>query len=98
MKDEQFIDYQDQIFQDSAFLLSPKLSLLKQLKAEENHILWKMSFSTTILVFFNSVFDSLVVTLTWLFSDREKRSLIWYLEQVREHSKIFFQRRYRYST
>lgn len=82
-------DYQEQVYKDVVFLLNSRLSLLKQLNADENRILWAMAFGGTFYVFNNSLFDNLVVTLSWLFSDREQRSLIWYLKQVKEHSQIF---------
>lgn len=90
MTDDRFIDYQDKIYQVAVFLLNPRLALLKQLNADENKILWSIAaFYGIFSVFYQSVFDSLIVTLAWLFSEKEDRGLIWYLNQVKMHSKVF---------
>jgi hypothetical protein len=90
MTDDRFIDYQDKIYQVAIFLINPRLALLKQLNDGENKVLWSIAaFHGIFTVFYQSVFDSLIVTLSWLFSQKADRGLIWYLNQVKVHSKVF---------
>lgn len=86
----QFDAHLNQTFQDIVFLLRSRIELLKQLSADENQILWSMGAIFGIFyVVHQSLLDNLIVTLSWLFSKRDNKSLIWYLNQVREHSASF---------
>ena len=74
------------------FWLNTRLELLKDFTDDKNSSLWDGRLGTLSGVLFHSLFDNLIVTLSWLYASLEsdeKRSLRWYLCQVKEHSKVF---------
>lgn len=89
---KQISEYQDQSFSDIVFLLNSRFSLLKQLSERANQKVWRIAVIFGLLhTIYNALFDSLIVTLAWLYSKKltDKRSLIWYLNQVKDNSKAF---------
>ena len=79
--------YRDQIYLDIIFLLNTRLKLLKEFSERKNDILWTMAVGGLSETFYRSLADNLVTTLSWIFSEskNDKRSLRWYLNQVKEN-------------
>jgi len=84
-------DYRQRLFIEFVRLLDSRLKLLRGFQDEANKLVWEPPFGGFSRALRDSLFDSLIVTLSWIFSDSpsDKRSLRWYIEQVREHSSRF---------
>lgn len=90
--EQQIDDYQEQIFWDIVTLLNSRLQLLKELSSSNLATEWTMGALAGLhRTIYYSLFDNLIVTLAWLFSNKnvDKRSLFWYLKQVRNNCKKF---------
>lgn len=87
----QLRNYRDQLFRDVVGLLDARLKLIKGFGESGNLVVWDPPFGGTSHTFYWALIDSLIVTLHWLYSksSRDKRSLRWYLEQVRSNTRRF---------
>ena len=88
--EEELKKYRRQIFQDLAVLLNFRFQLLTELTDNKNRVLWE-ALSGVFSVIYQSLFENLIITLSWLYSEskEDRRSLIWYLKQVKSHTQIF---------
>ena len=89
--DVQLKNYRDQLFRDVVGLLDARLKLIRGFAESSNQIVWQAPFSGMSHTIYWGLIDSIIVTLHWLFSKSpsDKRSLRWYLEQVRSNTKRF---------
>ncbi len=88
---EELKQYRQQIYKDVVFLMNTRLKLLKELSDTKNLLVWRSPLGSLASVLWDSLFDNLIVTLSWLYSSasRDKRSLIWYLNKVKENMSEF---------
>jgi hypothetical protein len=88
---EELKRYRKQIYLDVVFLLNTRLQLLKEFSEEKNSIVWKIALSGFSEMVYRSLFDNLITSLSWLFSESkmDKRSLYWYLNQVKSNKLAF---------
>jgi hypothetical protein len=88
--EEELRQYRKQIRTDVSFLMNTRLKLLKEFVEEKNKLAWNSPLASLSSVLWDSLFDNLIVTLSWLYSSssRDKRSLVWYLKQVRANAKV----------
>ena len=89
--EEELKQYRQQIYKDVVFLMNSRLKLLKEFADEENRLAWKSPLGSLSSILWDSLFDNLIITLSWLYSSsgRDKRSLIWYLNKVKENTNKF---------
>lgn len=89
--EEELKQYRQQIYKDVVFLMNTRLKLLKEFADTKNRLAWNSVLGGLSSVLWDSLFDNLIVTLSWLYSSssRDKRSLIWYLNQVKANTKKF---------
>lgn len=89
--EEELKHYRQQIYKDGVFLMNTRLKLLKEFADTKNRLVWNRPMGSLSSVLWDSLYDNLIVTLSWLYSSssRDKRSLIWYLNQVRANTKKF---------
>ncbi|CAN5231976.1 hypothetical protein BH10ACI1_BH10ACI1_04750 [soil metagenome] len=89
--EEELKQYRQQIYKDVVFLMKTRLKLLKEFADGKNKLVWKSPLGSLSSVLWDSLFDNLIVTLSWLYSSasRDKRSLIWYINKVKEYTDKF---------
>lgn len=89
--EEELKQYRQQIYKDVVFLMNTRLKLLKEFADTKNRLVWNSPLGGLSSVLWDSLFDNLIITLSWLYSSssRDKRSLIWYLNQVKVNTKKF---------
>ena len=89
--EEELRQYRQQIYKDVVFLMNTRLKLLKEFTDANNRLVWKSPLGGLSSVLYDSLFDNLIVTLSWLYSpaNRDKRSLVWYLNQVKANTDKF---------
>lgn len=65
--------------------------MLKEFAEGKNTLAWNSPLAGLSSVLWDSLFDNLIVTLSWLYSSssRDKRSLIWYINKVKENTDKF---------
>lgn len=89
--EEELRQYRQQIYKDVVFLMNTRLKLLKEFADTKNRLVWSSPLGGLSSVLWDSLFDNLIITLSWLYSssNRDRRSLIWYLNQVKVNTKKF---------
>ena len=89
--EEELKQYRQQIYKDVVFLMNTRLKLLKEFTDNKNTLAWNSPLAGLSSVLWDSLFDNLIVTLSWLYSSasRDKRSLIWYINKVKENTDKF---------
>ena len=85
-------EYRDTLYKHDLILITARLNLLEQFHDPKHSLLWEGPHAFTISFFYQSIFDNLIITLSWLFSDSttEKRSIVWYLNKVNEHNILSY--------
>lgn len=89
--EEELKQYRQQIYKDVVYLMNTRLKLLKEFADGRNQLVWNSPLAGLSSVLWDSLFDNLIVTLSWLYSSasRDKRSLIWYLNKVKDNTDKF---------
>ncbi len=89
--EEELKQYRQQIYKDVVFLMNTRLKLLKEFADSKNQLVWNSPLGSLSSVLWDSLFDNLIVTLSWLYSSasRDKRSLVWYINKVKENTDKF---------
>jgi AbiU2 len=89
--EEELRQYREQIKKDIREIINPRLNYLKNLTDESNRLILEGRHGDVFVNFWWSLFDNLNVTLPWIFSKsgRDKRSLRWYLNQVKSNKVVF---------
>jgi hypothetical protein len=92
--EKQLNDYLDRVTGEIRVLNANLLSLKSIVEAwtqEENKFIadtyWYLFRSL-----YDLLFDNLILNLSWLFDEKGKRSLIWYLNRMNEQSESFFRK------
>ncbi len=89
--EEELKKYRRQIYKDGVFLMNTRFRFLKEFTDNNNRVIWENPLGGLSSIFYDSLFDNLIVTLSWLYSEskQDKRSLIWYLNQIKANTKKF---------